>query len=172
VRPGGSVDVHSPSKATAVRRHGNGCSDGAEQGIHGTGYDEDYNHEPCRRSGHRAHWAVASGVLLGVDQGSVSEAHTRPEPTLPWLYAPVDNGAPCPAGDAALKEVYVLAKQGKSLRYQLWSLDSIAASNEQLRTMDPKRANDGTQYVVPLGGVEAGLAGRVVMLHTRTEKQK
>uniref|UniRef100_A0AAQ4QB98 Actin maturation protease n=1 Tax=Gasterosteus aculeatus aculeatus TaxID=481459 RepID=A0AAQ4QB98_GASAC len=135
-------------------------------------YDEDYNHEPCRRSGHRAHWAVASGVLLGVDQGSVSEAHTRPEPTLPWLYAPVDNGAPCPAGDAALKEVYVLAKQGKSLRYQLWSLDSIAASNEQLRTMDPKRANDGTQYVVPLGGVEAGLAGRVVMLHTRTEKQK
>lgn len=112
------------------------------------------------------------GVLLGVDQGSVSEAHTRPEPTLPWLYAPVDNGAPCPAGDAALKEVYVLAKQGKSLRYQLWSLDSIAESNEQLRTMDPKRANDGTQYVVPLGGVEAGLAGRVVMLHTRTEKQK
>lgn len=24
-------------------------------------YDEDYNHEPCQRSGHRAHWAVASG---------------------------------------------------------------------------------------------------------------
>ncbi|KAM9318883.1 actin maturation protease isoform 2-T2 [Pholidichthys leucotaenia] len=23
-------------------------------------YDEDYNHEPCQRSGHRAHWAVAS----------------------------------------------------------------------------------------------------------------
>lgn len=24
-------------------------------------YDEDFNHEPCQRSGHRAHWAVASG---------------------------------------------------------------------------------------------------------------
>lgn len=24
-------------------------------------YDEDYNHEPCQRSGHRAHWAAASG---------------------------------------------------------------------------------------------------------------
>ncbi|KAM8902829.1 actin maturation protease isoform 2-T2 [Spinachia spinachia] len=135
-------------------------------------YDEDYNHEPCRRSGHRAHWAVASGVLLGVEQGSGRKEHTRPDPTLPWLYVAIDNSAPCPAGDTALKEVYVLAKQGKSLRYQLWSLDSIAKSNEQLRTMDPKRASDGTQYVVPLGGVEAGLAGRVVLLHTRMEGQQ
>lgn len=24
-------------------------------------YDEDFNHEPCRRGGYRAHWAVVSG---------------------------------------------------------------------------------------------------------------
>lgn len=24
-------------------------------------YDEDFNHEPCRRKGHKAHWAVSSG---------------------------------------------------------------------------------------------------------------
>ena len=29
-------------------------------------YDEDFNHEPCQRSGHRAHWAVASGKIGGV----------------------------------------------------------------------------------------------------------
>ncbi|XP_062274892.1 actin maturation protease [Scomber scombrus] len=131
-------------------------------------YDEDYNHEPCQRSGHRAHWAVASGVLLGVDQGSLSTAHTEPDPTLPWLHLPSDTISPCPVG---LREVYILAKQGKSLRYQLWSLDSVTQSNEQLRTMDPQRANDGTQYVVPQGGVEAGLAGQVVLLHTRAQKQ-
>lgn len=28
-----------------------------------TSYDEDFNHEPCQRSGHRAHWAVASGKI-------------------------------------------------------------------------------------------------------------
>ncbi|XP_054461191.1 actin maturation protease [Anoplopoma fimbria] len=134
-------------------------------------YDEDYNHEPCQRSGHRAHWAVASGVLLGVDQGSVSREHIQPDPTLPWLHLASDSSAPCPVGNTAVKEVYVLAKQGKSLRYQLWSLDSVAQSNEQLRTMDPQRANDGARYVVPQGGVEAGLAGRAVMLHTRTKKQ-
>lgn len=26
-------------------------------------YDEDYNHEPCQRNGHRAHWAVISGTF-------------------------------------------------------------------------------------------------------------
>ncbi|XP_027136362.1 actin maturation protease isoform X2 [Larimichthys crocea] len=135
-------------------------------------YDEDYNHEPCQRSGHRAHWAVASGVLLGLDQGSVSKEHTEPDATLPWLYLTTDSSCPCPVHNAAVKEVYILAKQGKSLRYQLWSLDSVAQSNEQLRTMDPQRANDGTQYVVPQGGLEAGLAGQVVLLHTRTQKEK
>ncbi|TMS07475.1 UPF0692 protein C19orf54-like protein [Larimichthys crocea] len=145
---------------------------GTEKGIHSTGYDEDYNHEPCQRSGHRAHWAVASGVLLGLDQGSVSKEHTEPDATLPWLYLTTDSSCPCPVHNAAVKEVYILAKQGKSLRYQLWSLDSVAQSNEQLRTMDPQRANDGTQYVVPQGGLEAGLAGQVVLLHTRTQKEK
>ncbi|XP_069004276.1 actin maturation protease [Embiotoca jacksoni] len=134
-------------------------------------YDEDYNHEPCQRSGHRAHWAVASGVLLGLDQGSVSREHTQHDPTLPWLLLASDRCSPCPVDSTAVKEVYILAKQGKSLRYQLWSLDSVAQSNEQLRMMDPQRANDGTQYVVPQGGVEAGLAGQAVLVHTRTQKQ-
>ncbi|KAF1394097.1 hypothetical protein PFLUV_G00022960 [Perca fluviatilis] len=135
-------------------------------------YDEDYNHEPCQRSGHRAHWAVGSGVLLGLDQGSVSKEHTQPDPTLPWLYLAVDGSSSCPVGSTAVKEVYILAKQGKSLHYQLWSLDSVAQSNQQLRKMDPHRANDGTQYVVPQGGVEAGLAGKAVLLHTRTQEQQ
>ncbi|XP_071352542.1 actin maturation protease [Trachinotus anak] len=134
-------------------------------------YDEDYNHEPCQRSGHRAHWAVASGVLLGLDQGSVRENHHQPDPSLPWLYLPSGTRFPCPVNSTGLREVHILAKQGKSLRYQLWSLDSVAQSNEQLRLMDPQRANDGAQYVVPQGGVEAGLAGQAVLLHTRTQEQ-
>ncbi|XP_022076916.2 UPF0692 protein C19orf54 homolog [Acanthochromis polyacanthus] len=134
-------------------------------------YDEDFNHEPCQRGGNRAHWAVASGVLLGVDQGTVSKDHTQPDPTLPWLCLAADSCSPCPIATASVKEVCILAKQGKSLRYQLWSWDSVVQSNEQLRDMDPQKANDGTRYVLPLGGVEAGLAGQAVLLHTRTQKQ-
>ncbi|KAM6933029.1 actin maturation protease [Xenentodon cancila] len=131
-------------------------------------YDEDCNHEPCQRNGHKAHWAVISGVLLGLDQGSVSKEYVEPDPTLPWLHLATDVCSPCPVDSKAVREVYILAKQGKSLRYQLWSLNSLAQSNEQLRTMCPQRANDGTKYVVPEGGVEAGLAGQAVLLHTRT----
>ncbi|XP_074786858.1 actin maturation protease [Athene noctua] len=29
-------------------------------------YDEDSNHEPCCRRGHKAHWAVLTGVVLGI----------------------------------------------------------------------------------------------------------
>ncbi|MEQ2311032.1 hypothetical protein AMECASPLE_015460 [Ameca splendens] len=134
-------------------------------------YDEDFNHEPCQRNGHRAHWAVASGVLLGLDKGSVDNEHAQPDPTLPWLYL-ANSHVPCPIKDTSATEVYVLAKQGKSLRYQLWSLDSVAQSNGQLRTMGQLRANDGIQYVVPEGGVEAGLAGQAVLLHTKTLGQE
>ncbi|XP_029964404.1 actin maturation protease isoform X2 [Salarias fasciatus] len=135
-------------------------------------YDMDHNLEPCQRGGYKAHWAVASGVLLGLDWGSVSEDRAQPDHTLPWLWIARDGGSPCPVNNsAAVREVHVLAKQGKSLRYQLWSLDSVAQSNEQLKAMDPQRASDGTQYMVPQGGLEAGLAGQAVLLHTRTQKE-
>ncbi|XP_068601191.1 actin maturation protease [Brachionichthys hirsutus] len=132
-------------------------------------YDKDFNHEPCQDSGHRAHWAVASGVLLGLERGSLSKEHAVPDPLLPWLSLAADGSCPCPAGSSGVKDVYILAKQGKSLRYQLWALDSVAQSNGQLRAMDPRRANDGTRYVVPRGGLEAGLAGQAVLLRTKTQ---
>lgn len=132
-------------------------------------YDEDFNHEPCQRSGHRAHWAVASGVLLGLNQGSLNNNHVQRDPTLPWLYVPMDTSSPWPLSSSELQEVYILAKQGKSLRYQIWSLDCVAQSNEQLRMMDPQRAKDGTEYVLPKGGVESGLSGQAVLLHTSTQ---
>lgn len=133
-------------------------------------YDEDFNHAPCERSGQRAHWAVASGVLLGFDQGSINSQHYQLDASLTWLYLPTD-ACPCPINSSQPREVHILAKQGKSLRYQIWSLDCIAQSNEQLRTMDPLKQNDGTQYVLPEGGVEAGLSGQAVLLHTKSLQQ-
>ncbi|XP_068174266.1 actin maturation protease isoform X2 [Antennarius striatus] len=134
-------------------------------------YDEDFNHEPCQRSGHKAHWAVASGVLLGLEQGSLTQEQTLPDPILPWLSLASDARCSCPVRSSVIREVYILAKQGKSLRYQLWALEGVALSNQQLRAMDPRRANDGTRYVVPQGGVESGLAGQAVLLHTKTQKE-
>lgn len=133
-------------------------------------YDEDFNHAPCTRSGQKAHWAVGSGILLGFDQGSLNTQHVLPDPSLSWLHLPTD-ACPCPINSSQPREVHILAKQGKSLRYQIWSLDCIAESNDQLRMMDPQKENSGTQYVLPEGGVEAGLMGQAVLLHTRLQKQ-
>ncbi|KAM9812800.1 actin maturation protease isoform X2 [Syngnathus typhle] len=132
-------------------------------------YDDDYNHEPCEREGHRAHWAVASGVLLGTDQGYVSTEPTQPDSTLPWIHLRGHSGFSSSLDSSHIREVYILAKQGKSLRYQLWSLDSIARSNKQLMEMAPQTRNNGTHYVLPMGGVEGGLAGEALLLHKRRQ---
>ncbi|XP_072551454.1 actin maturation protease isoform X2 [Salminus brasiliensis] len=130
-------------------------------------YDEDFNHEPCLRHGHKAHWAVASGVLFGLLQGSVPSRHFSTDATLPWLHLS-EGRAPAEWPPNAVAEVYILAKQGKSLRYQLWKFETVAQSNAQLKEMDPQRSSDGTHYVLPPGGVEEGLAGQVLLLHSKT----
>lgn len=131
-------------------------------------YDEDFNHEPCLRNGHKAHWAVVSGILLGLRQGCVDSKHFPPDVTLPWLHLSQNEASVSWPMDG-IEEVFVLAKQGKSLRYQLWKFELLTQSNSQLKEMDPQRASDGTRYVVPLGGVQDGLAGQVLLLHTNTQ---
>ncbi|XP_019659843.1 UPF0692 protein C19orf54 homolog isoform X3 [Ailuropoda melanoleuca] len=44
-------------------------------------YDEDFNHEPCQRKGYKAHWAVSTGVLLGVQ--AVPSLGYSEDPELP-----------------------------------------------------------------------------------------
>lgn len=131
-------------------------------------YDEDFNHEPCLRNGHKAHWAVISGVLLGLRQGCVDSKPFPPDVTLPWLHLSQNEASVSWPMDG-IEEVFVLAKQGKSLRYQLWKFDLLTQSNSQLKEMDPQRASDGMRYVLPVGGVQEGLAGQVLLLHTNTQ---
>ncbi|XP_016317644.1 actin maturation protease isoform X2 [Sinocyclocheilus anshuiensis] len=131
-------------------------------------YDEDFNHEPCLRNGHKAHWAVVSGILLGLRQGCVDSEHFPPDVTLPWLHLSQNEASVSwPTDD--IKEVFVLAKQGKSLRYQLWKFELVTQSNCQLKEMDPQRASDGTRYVLPPGGIQDGLAGQALLLLTNTQ---
>ncbi|XP_066998369.2 actin maturation protease [Anabrus simplex] len=95
-------------------------------------YDADANHAPCCRQGHKAHWAVVSGV--------VSSALPEQMP-------------------------HLVARQGKSRHLALWPYDELQRSNENLMELDPGRAVDGRTYVLPPGGVAAGLQGRAILLH-------
>ncbi|XP_029069319.1 UPF0692 protein C19orf54 homolog isoform X4 [Monodon monoceros] len=172
VRAGGLVDGrHSPG---TPQRHppGETGAGGHGERLHGPGgdvlsasYDEDFNHEPCQRKGHKAHWAVSAGVLLGV-QGMPSLGYEE-DPELPGLFHPAPGTPRQPPSlpeEGSPGAVYLLAKQGKSWHYQLWDYDQVRDSNLQLTDFSPSRAADGREYVVPVGGVRAGLCGQALLL--------
>ncbi|XP_064359171.1 actin maturation protease [Dromaius novaehollandiae] len=125
-------------------------------------YDEDSNHEPCCRRGHKAHWAVVSGALLGLRSPALSPG-CRKDAEIPGLFHAAPGPRLPPAEEVA--EVFVLAQQGKSRRPQLWGYRRLHESNAQLTDFSPRRAGDGRVYVVPAGGVRAGLCGQAVLLH-------
>lgn len=105
------------------------------------------------------------GVLLGVR--AVPGLGYSEDPELPGLFHPVPS---MPRQPPALPEegspgaVYLLSKQGKSWHYQLWDYDQVRDSNLQLTDFSPSRAADGRAYVVPAGGVRAGLCGQALLL--------
>ncbi|XP_066494606.1 actin maturation protease isoform X2 [Tiliqua scincoides] len=124
-------------------------------------YDEDSNHEPCFRSGHKAHWAVVSGALLGL-KSHLQLPTCQEDEEIPGLFHASPRFSDLPLN--AVVETYLLSKQGKSCRYQLWSYSQVHESNAQLTDFSPKRAADGKVYIVPAGGVQEGLCGKAVLL--------
>ncbi|NP_001340734.1 actin maturation protease isoform 2 [Homo sapiens] len=172
MRAGGLVDGRYSPVAPQWRPPGETHTGGHGKRLHGPGrdvlstsYDEDFNHEPCQRKGHKAHWAVSAGVLLGV-RAVPSLGYTE-DPELPGLFHPV-LGTPCQPPslpeEGSPGAVYLLSKQGKSWHYQLWDYDQVRESNLQLTDFSPSRATDGRVYVVPVGGVRAGLCGQALLL--------
>ncbi|XP_028694223.2 actin maturation protease isoform X4 [Macaca mulatta] len=172
MRAGGLVDGRYSPVAPQWRPPGETRAGGHGKRLHGPGrdvlstsYDEDFNHEPCQRKGHKAHWAVSAGVLLGV-RAVPSLGYTE-DPELRGLFHPV-LGTPCQPPslpeEGSPGAVYLLSKQGKSWHYQLWDYDQVRDSNLQLTDFSPSRATDGRVYVVPVGGVRAGLCGQALLL--------
>nr|CAD7602331.1 unnamed protein product [Timema genevievae] len=60
---------------------------------------------------------------------------------------------------------YLLARQGKSRHLGVWLYEEVRLSNQNLEELDPGRVMDGHTYVLPPGGVAAGLQGQAILLH-------
>ncbi|XP_001371587.3 actin maturation protease isoform X1 [Monodelphis domestica] len=125
-------------------------------------YDEDYNHEPCKKKGHKAHWAVGTGLLLGVPSPTLSSSY-KEDSELKGLFYPASDKPPLLPEDPP-EATYLLSKQGKSWHYQLWDYEQLRESNLQLTDLAPVRTTDGKVYVVPAGGVSEGLCGHTLLL--------
>ena len=61
-------------------------------------------------------------------------------------------------------EVMLVARQSKSLVLGLWDRDELVESSLNLKNFYPKRGKEEDKFVIPEGGVEAGLAGKMVLL--------
>ncbi|XP_074075198.1 actin maturation protease [Macrotis lagotis] len=125
-------------------------------------YDEDFNHEPCKKRGHKAHWAVSAGVLLGLPGLALGPDYEE-DSELKGLFYPAPGKSPL-LPEEPPEAVYLLSKQGKSWHYQLWDYEQLCESNLQLTDLAPGRSTDGKVYVVPPGGVKAGLCGQSLLL--------
>ncbi|KAL0869377.1 hypothetical protein ABMA27_007619 [Loxostege sticticalis] len=102
-------------------------------------YDADFNHSPCLRKGHTAHWALVCGVIVLEDPGDSYES--KP-----------DN-------------VYVFSRHGKSRFLAAWDLEKLDKSNKNLWEFSPKKEADGLLYIFPEGGMggENGLRNQFLI---------
>ncbi|CAG4931051.1 unnamed protein product [Parnassius apollo] len=105
-------------------------------------YDADYNHSPCLRKGHTAHWALVCGIIIIEDPGD--------------SYTSYPNN------------VYVLCRHGKSRFLAAWTLNELHRSNANLWEFSPKKAEDGLLYMLPEGGIggENGLREQFIMFNS------
>ncbi|XP_039757675.1 UPF0692 protein CG33108 [Pararge aegeria] len=90
-------------------------------------YDADFNHSPCLKHGHTAHWALVCGIVVVTDPG--------------------DNYMSDP------NNVFVLSRHGKSRFVAAWTLAELDKSNKNLWEFSPKKQEDGLMYVLPEGGM-------------------
>ncbi|XP_047567850.1 UPF0692 protein C19orf54 homolog isoform X2 [Lutra lutra] len=124
--------------------------------------------EIAMKRGYTAQGEMFSGVLLGVR--AVPHLGYSEDPELPGLFHPVPttpHQPPALPEEGSAGAVYLLSKQGKSWHYQLWDYNQVRDSNLQLTDFSPSRAADGRAYMVPAGGVRAGLCGQALLLRPR-----
>eukprot|EP00117_Sycon_ciliatum_P008127 scpid88373/ scgid2136/ UPF0692 protein C19orf54 len=125
-----------------------------------TRYDCYYNHIPFLATGHKAHWALVTGVLqahsvdcaMCMRPAQRSSCYSKDSTTSDaaarhCVFADEDASSPvcsaatletlpactCTAGAAiSPNQTYVLARQGKSRHVGIWNLMELSASNAQL----------------------------------------
>ncbi|XP_071497877.1 actin maturation protease-like [Diadema antillarum] len=136
-------------------------------------YDADYNHEPASRNGHRAHWAVLTGFLLSFPPDMKT---TLPMECKKDLFATnlVYLSPPWSAEDIAnlpkllmhTSHIYMFARQGKSRLLGLWSYETLAESNKNLKEYDPSKHALQGEFIFPDEGLTEGLALKAILLQT------
>lgn len=145
-------------------------------------YDCDFNHEPCLAGGRKAHWALLTGLLWASDPSSCPAATSAAKPNSCPAANSTTQPSSCPAADPVAKPtscpalniaeqeeelepggyLLLLARQSKSLVQGAWLRQDLIDSCRNLKIVGAQRNTE--DYVIPAGGLEAGLAARILHL--------
>ncbi|KAK6181704.1 hypothetical protein SNE40_009508 [Patella caerulea] len=130
-------------------------------------YDADKNHGPCKKRGHKAHWALLSGFLIMMDMTHLKtlKTHFKADDTHRHLYHCVDVNSISPCETeliSSARGILVYGHQGKSKYTGYWFLNELLDSNANLREVGPER--EPGEYIIPSGGIISGLCGKIVGL--------
>lgn len=129
-------------------------------------YDCDFNFEPCKKQGLKAHWALITGYSLPIDLSNsllsssflksdnidfnllnnIETLDSDQTNNLIQSYEQLINDK------IKLKElIYVFCKHGKSKQIGVWNLSSLIESNRQIQKVDDVKCNS-TEFTRPLDG--------------------
>lgn len=131
-------------------------------------YDSDFNHEPCNKRGHKAHWALLTGCGLIIDTSVCSSKGLTTE----------DGCVFTASSDTVLshnlltesEDILVYGLQGKSQYPGVWSLSSLIASNRNLVEVDPNRKDEDIGFILPQEGIDKALCSKALLLSIQNKK--
>ena len=113
-------------------------------------YDVDGNHQPCLKKGHKAHWAALLGYCLTINKHHALKdllKNSDPDLSVSNLFHLKPSNTLSTFLDQYLNKVndfqlFLFAKQGKSLNVIIFNYDQLIESNLNLKEMDPKYIKD------------------------------
>lgn len=130
-------------------------------------YDADKNHEPCLENGHRAHWALITGILCELDGNSFDWTMCKQDDNMPMLFHASPSSKFILPQNGKFQNTYLCVKHGKSRHTAVWTLESLRHSNANLFELDSSKERQTGQYLIPEGGLCKELCGKVVVLFSK-----
>lgn len=121
-------------------------------------YDSDFNHSPCLKNGHKAHWALIIGCLID-DQNRVNwnqcSPHTGAVDIFIAFFFHTNS------------QFYVFGRHGKTKNLALWPLDSLSDSNSNLNEYTAPHRYDEYSFQMPVDGIagENGLKNQCIIIN-------
>lgn len=100
-------------------------------------YDADRNNEPCLKRGHKAHWVVVTGCLIGLeDTETKTQTCIDSYEEIP-VYPLLKDGKSSLPSSFGSKDLFLIVRHGKSRHCSLWPWVDLYKSNNNLFEFDP-----------------------------------